>query len=245
MSLFLRLFLIFICAFGTNLQADVTTNNIWTITSSDDTGASGTITDSSFPGFSADFTIVRSNVVSFAEATWTGGNEINIFNRRDRLDLGTGNAVQLEISFSNVVGGTIAGVVSEYGTATNNVFDATWTYTWTNNGSASLLDPDNQMVEADNSTFTTSGLVTNATSELNAASHTWCVTIPTSSVILNWASTTLAFSEAMAFRVQVAALLPPTPVPTLSTWGLMILMLGIAGIRFSGQYYNFSINRSS
>lgn len=240
MTSFLRLFLILICAFTTNLQADVITNNTWTLNTGTPTGASGTITDSSLPGFSADFTIIRSNVVSFGGPVWTGGNQLNLLNGSAGTNPGAGDSVQLELSFSNIVGGTIAGVVSEYGTTTNNDVDATWTYTWTTGGSATLLDPvaalypSGQMAEADNSTFTTGGLVTNATSELNATEHTWCVTIPTNSVILNWASPTHAFAEAMAFRVQVAA---PAPVPTLSSWGIMlaILILGILGIRFTRQ----------
>lgn len=237
-SLF-RIFLVISCILALPLHADVPTNNTWTITSSDDNGATGTVTDSSLPGFSADFTITRTigGPDSFGAATWTGGNEINLFNDRSGPNPGTGDSVQLNITFSNVTGGSIANIISEYGTTTNNDVDATWTYTWAG-ADATLLDPDGQMAEADNSTFESGGLVTSATSELAAASHTWCVTIPASSVALDWASPTHAFAEAMAFRIQLT---PPT-IPTLSTWGILalVMLFGLFGLYSSGQLFRFN-----
>lgn len=215
--------------------ANVPTSNTWTITASDDNGAVGTVTDASVPSFSADFSIVRRNVVSFAGATWTGGAEINVLNAAAGVDPGTGDSIEYDVTFSNVQGGSIVNIVSEYGTTTNNDLDATWTYTFPGGGLAELIDPDNQMVEPNGTLFPSGGFVTNATSELGAAAHTWCVVVPANNATLSWASPTHAFAEAMAFRIEVAQQqLVTVPVPTLSTWSSLALALGLGLMGFVG-----------
>jgi len=197
--------------------------NTWSVTSSNDAGASGTVTDDSIPGFSADFSITRFNVVGFAGAIWDDGANLNVFN----TSAGGASSVDLSLSFSNVTGGSISSIISEYGNTTNNNLNSTWTHVFSGSGSAVLTDPDNQMHQANGFTYLSGGFVSNATSELIGPLHTWFVTIPNDSVTLQWASGTFAVNEDMAFRFTVAP-----PVPSLGPIGILILasLLGLASL---------------
>ena len=208
-------------------QANVITNNTWTINSSDATSASGTITDSSVPGFSADFIISRRNVIGLGAQSWSGGPEVSLLNAN--IPGPTPDSIELEVSFSNVSGGTITGIVSEFGPLASQAFNSRWTYQWAGGGTATLFDPDNQMADADNSTILTGGFfTTNNGPQITGGAHTWSVLIPTDSLILNWASPSNAFAEGMAFRAQVQSLptaVPATPLSIVITLGLLLCLL--------------------